>query len=138
MPEDQFKDTPHLVHLNPMGSSSEGFITVAEIEKNIPFSIKRVYWTYYTPQNVMRGFHAHKQVREIIFAVSGAIKFKVETKAGSQEVFVLDEPHKGLYLPPGTWRELKFTHNAVLLCLASEWFEESEYIRDYNEFLSDD
>lgn len=138
MPENLYSDTPHLIYLNAIGSSIEGFITVAEIEKNIPFSIKRVYWTYYTPQNVIRGYHAHKQLRQIIFAVSGAIKFKIETKSGSKQVFVLDEPHKGLYLPPGTWREIQFTHNAVLLCLASEWFEESDYIRDYNDFLRDD
>lgn len=138
MHEHQFKDTPHFIHLNAIGSSSEGFITVAEIEKNIPFSIKRVYWTYYTPQNIIRGFHAHKQLRQIIFAVSGTIKFQVETKAGSQQVFVLEEPHIGLYLPPGTWREIQFTHNAVLLCLASEWYEESDYVRDYDDFLSDD
>ena len=137
MSENLFKDTPHFVSLNAIGSSVEGFITVAEVQKNIPFDIKRIYWTYYTPQNVIRGYHAHKQLRQIIFAVSGSIKFKVETKSGLKDVFVLDEPQKGLYLPPGTWREIQFSHNAVLLCLASEWFDEADYIRNYKDFVDE-
>ncbi len=125
---------PHLLSLKSIGNSVEGYITVAEETRNIPFVVKRVYWTYFTPQNVIRGFHAHKQLQQLVFAVSGIIKISVETSAGNKMNFVLDKPHEGLYLPPNTWREIQFSHSAVLMCLASEFFEEDDYIRDYQKF----
>lgn len=129
-----FGNTPHIFELKSIGSSALGYITVAEVENNIPFAIKRVYWTYYTPQDIVRGNHAHKQLRQVIFAVSGTIKFIVEDKDGAKYEFVLDKPHIGLYLPPYCWREIQFSHNAVLLCLASEWYDEADYIREYSLF----
>ncbi len=127
---------PCLLSLPSIGDSAVGYITVSEASKNIPFEVKRVYWTYYTPQNVIRGFHAHKALQQVIFAVSGSIKFTVETSAGNREEFLLDAPNKGLYLPPFTWREIQFSHNAVLLCLASEHYDENDYIRNYDDFKS--
>ena len=109
------------------------FCVVNSLE-NIPFTIKRVYWTYYTPQNVLRGFHAHKKLHQIIFAVSGTITFITEDLEGSKNEFILKEPNKGVYLPPFIWREIKFSHNAVLLCIASEEYDENDYIRDYDMF----
>lgn len=132
-----FENEPHLVRLPSIGDSKDGFITVAEFERNIPFAIKRVYWTYYTPQDVTRGFHAHKKLRQVIFALSGVIHFTIETKDSTTHSFNLDKPHEGLFLPPYSWREIKFSHSAVLLCLASEWFEEADYIRDYNTFKNE-
>lgn len=129
-----FSLDPHLVHLPSIGNPQSGYITVAEFERNIPFPIKRTYWTYFTPQNVVRGYHAHKTLKQVIFAISGVIKFSVEMKSGEKSHFTLDKPNEGLYFPPYTWREIQFSHNAVLLCLASEWFDEKDYIRDYNEF----
>jgi hypothetical protein len=137
MNEQCFNHEPHLVSLKSIGDSSIGYITISELQKDIPFDIKRVYWTYYTPQNVVRGYHAHKKLRQVIFAVSGIIRFKVECRDGLKHEFLLDQPHIGLYLPPYTWREIQFSHNAVLLCLASEWFEESDYIREYKEFKNE-
>lgn len=137
MTDNPFQHLPHLVSLKSIGDPSIGYITISEIQKDIPFDIKRVYWTYYTPQNVTRGYHAHKALRQIIFAVSGTIRFKVECREGKKHEFILDQPHIGLYLPPFAWREIQFSHNAVLLCLASEWYEESDYIRDYNKFKNE-
>jgi dTDP-4-dehydrorhamnose 3,5-epimerase-like enzyme len=137
MNKQPFQENPHLVCLKSIGDPSIGYITISEFQKDIPFEIKRVYWTYYTPQNVKRGYHAHKRLRQIIFAVSGSIRFKVECLDGAKHEFVLDQPHIGLYLPPYTWREIQFSHNAVLVCLASEWFEESDYIREYNKFKNE-
>jgi dTDP-4-dehydrorhamnose 3,5-epimerase-like enzyme len=125
---------PQIIHLQSIGSSELGYIAVAEQYKNIPFEVKRVYWTYFTPQNVIRGYHAHKQLQQVIFAVSGIIKMMVETKDEEKMNFMLDKPEKGLYLPPYTWHEMQFTQNAVLLSLASELFDEADYIRDYEEF----
>ncbi len=120
--------------LDKIGNSSLGFITVAENSKNIPFEIKRAYWTYYTPQDVMRGGHAHKKLEQIIFAVSGIIEFSTEDQKGNRAVFVLDNPSKGLYIPRLIWRDIKFSHNAVLLCLASELYDENDYFRTYEDF----
>lgn len=120
--------------LEKIGNPSLGFITIAENSKNIPFEIKRVYWTYYTPQDVIRGGHAHKNLEQLIFAVSGVIEFNTEDKEGNKQTFILDNPSKGLYIPKLIWRDIKFSHTAVLLCLASELYEESDYFRNYDEF----
>lgn len=125
---------PQIISLDQIGSSSLGFITIAEAQKNIPFDIKRVYWTYYTPQDVVRGGHAHKALEQVIFAVSGVITFNTEDLEGNKETFVLDHPSKGLYLPKLIWRDIHFTHSAVLLCLASQYYTEEDYFRDFEEF----
>lgn len=127
-------NNPQYFCLDKIGNSSLGFITVAENMKNIPFEIKRVYWTYYTPQDVVRGGHAHKRLEQLIFAVSGRIEFNTINLDGMEETFVLDSPSKGLYLPRLIWRDIKFSHSAVLLCLASELYDESDYFRDYQDF----
>jgi dTDP-4-dehydrorhamnose 3,5-epimerase-like enzyme len=126
--------SPKYIDFNSIGDPSLGFITVAEQNKNVPFEIKRVYWTYHTPNNVIRGGHAHKELHQLIFAVSGKITFKTEDKNGKKNEFVLDDPKKGLYIPPYVWRDIQFSHNAVLLCLASLEYSELDYIRYYEEF----
>jgi dTDP-4-dehydrorhamnose 3,5-epimerase-like enzyme len=132
--QEQYSNIPCLVEFPSIGASHEGYISVAEVQQNIPFLIKRVYWTYFTPQNVIRGYHAHKELQQFIFAVSGKIIFKTEDRFGTKKDFLLDQPHIGLYLPPLTWREIQFSHTAVLLCLASEWFSETDYFRHYSDF----
>ena len=126
---------PKLIELSTIGSPQLGYISVVEANNHSPFDIKRVYWTYFTPNEVQRGGHAHKNLEQIIFAVSGTIEFKTEDAAGNKQEFVLNKPHVGLYFPKLVWREIRFSHNAVLLCLASEIFLEEDYIRVYDEFL---
>ena len=82
----------------------------------------------------MRGGHAHKKLNHVIFAVSGIITFTTEDLQGNKETFVLDTPNKGLFIPEKIWRDIQFSHNAVLLCLASEIYDVEDYIRDYSEF----
>lgn len=126
---------PYIMDFSKIGSPALGYITVAESSRNIPFEIKRVYWTYFTPNDVQRGGHSHKTLEQVIFAVSGIIEFTTEDIQGNIKTFVLDSPEKGLYIPKQIWRDIKFSHNAVLLCLASEHYVGSDYIRDYTEFL---
>ncbi|CAM2918923.1 WxcM-like domain-containing protein [Chryseobacterium flavum] len=128
------KNNPHIITFDKIGSSELGYITIAEARKNIPFDIQRVYWTYYTPQDVTRGGHAHKKLQQVIFAVSGIITFNTEDKEGNKETFILDHPTKGLFIPELIWRDIQFSHNAVLLCLASELYDENDYFRDFEEF----
>lgn len=130
------KQTPQYIDLSKIGNPSLGYITIAESLKNVPFEVKRVYWTYYTPQDVVRGGHAHRDLQQLIFAVSGTITFNTEDLDGNRDSFVLDHPSKGLYLPRLIWRDIHFTHSAVLLCLASEYYDEADYFRDYEEFKS--
>jgi len=125
---------PYIIQLDKIGAPDLGYITVAESTNNIPFEIKRVYWTYFTPNDVLRGGHAHKDLQQIIFAVSGIINFTTETVNGEIQKFILDSPNKGLFIPKKIWRDIQFSHNAVLLCLASELYEKNDYIRDYDEF----
>lgn len=125
---------PKIINLDKIGSTDQGYITIAENLSNIPFEIKRVYWTYYTPQDVIRGGHAHFELEQIIVAVSGKIIFNVEDIFGNKDTFVLEHPSQGLYIPKLIWRDIQFSHNAVLLCLASLEYDEADYIREYNIF----
>lgn len=125
---------PYLIQFDSIGSSKLGYITAVQCPDNLPFPVKRVYWTYFTPHNVERGNHAHYDLQQIIVAVSGIIRFHIEGPGGTKSEFVLDNPDVGLYLPPMHWRTIHFTHTAVLLCLASQEYQAEDYIRDYDEF----
>jgi hypothetical protein len=125
---------PHIINLNKIGSPELGYITISEAQKDVPFDIKRVYWTYYTPQDVSRGGHAHKNLQQLIVAVAGTITFNTEDKNGEKKAFVLDSPNQGLFIPKLIWRDIKFSHSAVLLCLASELYDEDDYFRNYQDF----
>lgn len=126
---------PKLIELNKIGEPSLGYISIVENNDQIPFEVQRVYWTYFTPNHVERGNHAHKELQQLIVAVSGIIEFTLINKQNEKEIFILDNPDQGLYIPNGYWREIKFSHSAVLLCLASEKYDEKDYIRDFNEFI---
>lgn len=117
-------------HIDPRGN-----LTVAEEHKNIPFDIKRVYWTYDVPGGESRGGHAHREIHEVLVATSGS--FTVTLDDGKETTTVLlNHPWQGLLIPPCTWRTLNdFSSGAVCLVLASELYDEAEYINDYDEFL---
>jgi hypothetical protein len=123
-----------LLEFRSIGTSNIGFITVADFSKDLPFDVKRAYWTYYTPHNVLRGGHAHKRLQQVLVAVSVVIQFDIEDRNEVTHSFRLESPSTGLYVPPMCWRTIRFSHNAVLLCLADSAYEESDYIRDYGEF----
>jgi hypothetical protein len=127
------KTKPYLIQFSKHGDTSLGYISVAEGEI-IPFSTRRIYWTYYTPQNVERGGHAHIELEQILVAVAGEIDIKIELKTGELFYFKLNNPSIGLYLPKLSWREMKYSHNSVQMCLASLEYSEDDYIRDYNNF----
>lgn len=112
-----------------------GNLTVAEQFKNVPFGIKRVYWVYDVPGGESRGGHAHKECKEFIIAVSGS--FHVTLDDGTdKKSYLLNHPYQGLLVDAGVWRTLDdFSSGAVCLVLASELYDESDYIRDYDEFL---
>jgi dTDP-4-dehydrorhamnose 3,5-epimerase-like enzyme len=126
---------PTIIEFNKIGDPSLGYISVAEVQDNIPFEIKRVYWTYYTPDHVQRGGHAHKKLQQVLVAVSGIIELTLKDSKGKEYFYKLEKPSMGLFIPENYWRDLKFSHNAVLVCLASEIFKEEDYIRDFSKFI---
>jgi dTDP-4-dehydrorhamnose 3,5-epimerase-like enzyme len=129
------KSKPYLIELKSIGDSSEGYLTVAEELRDIPFDIKRVFWSYYTPQMITRGRHAHHKLEQVLVAVSGKIIVTNESVEGETTVHVLEEPNMGLYIPPMYWHVIQFSHNAVMMSLASALYNEKDYILDYEEFL---
>lgn len=112
-----------------------GNLTVAEQMLNVPFEIKRVYWVYDIPAGENRGGHAHKQCRELIIAASGSFTVTVDDGRG-RRTFLMNHPYQGLLVETDVWRTLDdFSSGAVCLVLASELFEEEDYIRDYDDYL---
>ncbi len=126
--------TPKLIHLQSIGSSDLGYISVAEQDKDVPFVIKRAYWTYYTPQNVERGNHANIKKELVLVAVAGIISVTTEMQNGEIKTFVLNEPNIGLYIPNLCWHSMQYSHNAVQLVLASNFYSADDYIRSYEKF----
>lgn len=125
---------PHLVEFGTIGESSQGFISIAEMGNSIDFDIKRVFWTYHTPESIVRGRHAHHETEMILIAVAGRVIVNTEMPDGTMEVFTLDKPNVGVYLPKKCWHTMQYSHTAVQLVLASTVYNESDYVRNYNEF----
>ncbi len=125
---------PYLIELKAIGDSSEGYLTVAEGGIDIPFDIKRVFWSYYTPQMITRGRHAHYQLEQVLVAVFGKIIVTNEDASGKTTVHVLEDPNVGLYVPPMHWHVIQFSHSAVMMSLASTKYNPEDYISDYEVF----
>lgn len=116
-------------------SDGRGSLVSIEAGKNIPFNIKRVYYIFNTKEGVERGFHAHKTLQQILVCVSGSCTIVLDNGIVRKE-YLLDKPNVGLYIGPSMWREMKnFSSGSVLLVLASAWYEENDYIRNYHEFI---
>jgi dTDP-4-dehydrorhamnose 3,5-epimerase-like enzyme len=120
----------------PANRDHLGALGVVEKSSPFPFPIKRVYFLYDVPSNAVRGSHAHKLLHQLIIAVSGS--FEVELDDGrSKSKFLLSSPNVGLTVPPGYWRTLKdFSAGSTALVFASEEYDPSDYIRDYDEFTA--
>lgn len=123
-----------IIYFKTIGDHRGGLIAL-ENHHNIPFDIKRAYYIFDTKIDVRRGYHAHKNLKQLAICVSGSCKFLLND--GSEEhVFELDSPNYGLYIDGLVWREMfDFSVNCVLLVLADNYYDESDYIRDFNCFL---
>lgn len=127
-------NNPYIIEFDSIGSPDLGYISVGQSLEKIPFEIKRAYWTYYTPQNIMRGGHANIDKELVLVAVSGYIKVTTEMGDGTKAEFLLNNPDQGLYMPKLCWHTMQYSHNAVQLVLASNFYSEGDYIRDYEMF----
>ena len=124
-----------VIELDRHHSDRKGNISVVENGRDVPFNVKRAYYLYDVPGGESRGGHAHKELRQLIIAASGS--FTVTLDDGHvKRTFTLNRPYQGLYVVPGIWRTLDdFSSGAVCMVLASEKYDEADYIRDYEKFL---
>lgn len=113
-----------------------GNLVVVEGMQDIPFSIARIFYIYGSDGEIVRGKHANINSEFVLVNVAGSCKVKVDDGRGNIEVFSLDKPRIGLYLPKLVWKEMyEFSQDSVLLCLASEHYDELEYLRDYDGYI---
>ncbi len=127
------QDTYKILEFKEFGDE-RGSLVVAEGVTDVPFEIKRVFYMYGSDPDIVRGHHANRVSEFVLINVSGTSRVRIDN--GSEEVVVeLDKPRMGLYLAPMVWKDMyDFSPDSVLLVLASTHFDESEYIRDYEEY----
>ena len=124
-----------IINFDTKGDERGSLISL-EGNKNIPFDIKRVYYIFGTKEGSRRGFHAHKKLKQVLVCVAGSCKILLDDGKSKQDIS-LDNPNKGLLIESMIWREMfDFSPDCVLMVLANEVYDESDYFRDYQQFLS--
>ena len=122
-------------NLNRKGNTEIGYLVPLEKNTNIPFEIKRIFYTYGVPNKSTRGAHAYHSTEQVLICLCGSLKIKC-FDSKKEEIYVLNNPDEALYIKPHIWRTT-FDHSsdAVLLVLSSLEYNEQDYIRDYGEYL---
>ncbi len=114
-----------------------GNLTPIEGTRDIPFEVKRVYYISDVEQNVTRGYHSHKNLHQVLICLNGSVKIRLKNPA-SEEVIELNDSSIGLYIGPMIWREMfDFSEGSVLLVLASDFYKEEDYIRNYDFYIEE-
>lgn len=127
----------NLVNLDICGDERGSLIALEGLSKQVPFEIKRVYYIFGTKPNVIRGKHAHYKLKQLLICVSGSVDILLDD-GKNKDTIRLDSPDKGLYIDGFIWREMhNFSKDAVLVVLASDYYNEEDYIRDYSKFLEE-
>lgn len=120
----------------PVLGDERGSLLALEGNKNIPFDIKRVYYIYGTQNDVARGFHAHKELKQVAICLNGSCRFVMDNGVEKSDV-VLNSPSQGLLIDTMQWHEMyDFSSDCILLVLASDVYDEADYIRNYDDFLT--
>lgn len=124
-----------IISIKTVTTSGIGSLSFFEAERDIPFPIKRIYYIHNVPKNTQRGAHAHKTLKQLLFCPFGSIKILLDNGWEKEEV-ILDTPSMGLLLDFCVWRDMIWlTENSVLCVAASAYYDEEDYIRDYDEFM---
>lgn len=124
----------NLINFPALGDE-RGSLVALEANRQIPFDIKRVYYIYGTSQGVARGFHAHKNLRQVAICLKGSCRFVMDDGKDKQDV-ILATPDKGLLIDAMQWHEMyDFSEDCVLMVLANQLYDELDYIRDYDKFI---
>ncbi|EKO3825633.1 WxcM-like domain-containing protein [Vibrio harveyi] len=125
-----------ILHFNALGDE-RGSLIALEQNNNIPFEVKRIYYIFDTKLNVVRGLHAHKNLKQVAIALKGSCRFVLDDGKVREDVW-LKSPNEGLLIDSCLWREMHdFSEDCVLMVIASEKYDESDYIRNYEEFLKE-
>lgn len=133
----KYNQDTRIISLNPKGDDRGKLIAIEENTECLPFSVKRVYYIYDTTPNVVRGKHAHRNLKQLLICTSGSCAIMCDD--GTKKVeYTLNWPDKGLLIDGLIWREMKdFSKGSVLMVLASACYDESDYIRDYGVFMEE-
>ncbi|ASI89252.1 sugar 3,4-ketoisomerase [Vibrio mediterranei] len=124
----------NLIEFNVLGDERGSLVALEEMS-DIPFVIKRVYYIFGTKENVSRGFHAHKELEQVAVCVRGSCQMIMDD-GKKRERILLNSPNKGIVIGTMQWHEMhEFSEDCILLVLANDIYRESDYIRDYEEFL---
>lgn len=123
-----------VIRINTIPTVGKGELSFFEADKDIPFDIKRIYYISKVPEGERRGFHAHKELKQILFCPYGRIQLILENKDGREEI-ELSDPSIGVVIDKMTWREMLWIQKDSVLCVAaSDYYKVEDYIRDYDEF----
>jgi len=124
------------IELNQVVDDNDGVLSIAEQLNEIQFEIKRVYYIYgLEDSTAQRGFHAHKKLEQAIFCINGSFKLMVDD-GNDKQYFFLNNPNCGIYMGPELWHTMfEFSKDCIILVFSSDFYDESDYIRDYNDFL---
>ena len=125
-----------VIRIKTISTVGSGELSFFEADRDISFEIKRVYYISKVPEGVRRGFHAHKELKQILFCPYGKIQLILENKNGREEI-ELSDPSIGVLIEEATWREMLWLQKDSVLCVAaSDYYKEDDYIRDYGEFIN--
>ena len=125
----------NIINFKSLGDERGGLVAL-EAHEDIPFDIKRVYYLSGTKSSVARGFHAHKELRQVAVCITGQCRFIMDDGSAKKEI-IMDSPDKGIVIDKMQWHEMHdFSEDCVLLVMASDHYDESDYIREYKEFLA--
>jgi len=129
------KNFPNLIKLKYIHDGVDGCLTVMENHREIPFSIKRVYYiNKLKNKHAVRGMHAHKKLKQAIFCLQGSFSLSIDNGLEERRI-KMHKSHVGVYLPPKVWHVMRrFSEDCVIMVVASDFYRERDYIRDYNEF----
>ena len=124
------------INLQQVVDESDGILSIAEGNRSIPFDIKRVFYIYgLSDPKALRGHHAHKELEQALFCLNGSCKIML-TDGENKQYFFLKDPNQGIYVGPNVWLQLfEFSGDCIILVFASDYFKESDYIRDYDDFI---
>jgi dTDP-4-dehydrorhamnose 3,5-epimerase-like enzyme len=124
-----------LLKITTRGDREFGYLSFFESTKDIPFDIKRIYYTYHVPVDTKRGRHAHKELQQLLWCPYGKIEVILDN-GEEKESYLLDSPEKALLVLKGYWHDMYWRQEGSVLCVAaSDYYKEEDYIRDYDEFL---
>lgn len=125
-----------IVDIETVQTDKEGQLSFFESKRTFPFEIKRIYYIHHVPAGARRGAHAHKSLKQMLFCPYGSVTIFLNN-GEKEEQILLDNPSKGIVLQPGLWRDMLWNESDSVLCVAaSQYYDENDYIRNYDDYLA--